>query len=108
MNWKKPLMTRYFHANTEALKYPIASGALGGFSGFLHESFRQHDYLLGQRNAQAFLRWNFALPETNVLFADFKARTDQWYVRNADGVTGSKARCLNDRIFSSFKSPQGR
>jgi hypothetical protein len=79
------------NGNFEALKYPIASGALGGFSGFLHESFRRHDYLLGRRNAQAFLRWNFALPETNDLFADFKTRSDRWYVRNADGVTGSIA-----------------
>jgi hypothetical protein len=75
--------------NPKAEKYPIACGALGGFSGFLHESFRRHDYLLGRRNAQAFLRWNFALPETNNLFIDFTARPDRWYVRNADGVTGS-------------------
>lgn len=75
--------------NPEALKYPIASGPLGGFSGFLHESFRRHDYLLGRRNAQAFLRWNFALPETNDLFAEFAPRPDRWYVRNATGATGS-------------------
>ena len=38
-----------------AEKYPIACGVMGGFGGFLHESFRRHDYLLGRRNAQAFL-----------------------------------------------------
>jgi len=75
--------------NRKAEKYPIACGALGGFSGFLEESFRRHDYLLGRRNAQAFLRWNFSLPETNGLFNDFTARPDKWYVRNADAVTGS-------------------
>jgi hypothetical protein len=80
--------------NPKAEKYPIACGALGGFSGFLHESFRRHDYLLGRRNAQAFLRWNFALPETNILFTNFTSRHDRWYVRNADGVTGS----INEEI----------
>ena len=39
----------------EAKRVPIACGVLGGFGGFLHESFRRHDYLLGRRNAQAFL-----------------------------------------------------
>jgi hypothetical protein len=82
------------HGNAMALKYPIASGPLGGFSGFLHESFRRHDYLLGRRNAQAFLRFNFGLPQSNGLFDEFKKiRTpeeqDQWYVRNADNESGS-------------------
>lgn len=65
-------------------KYPIACGTLGGFGGFLHESFRRHDYLLGQRNAQAFLRWNFALPESNPLFKKFskKDARQRWYVRD--------------------------
>jgi hypothetical protein len=61
----------------------IASGVLGGFSGFLHRSFRHHDYLLGRRNAQAFLRWHFALPERNPLFATFEdAKRKTWYVEN--------------------------
>jgi hypothetical protein len=73
----------------ETKKYPIASGALGGFSGFLHESFRRHDYLLGRRNAQAFLRWTFALPATNHLFDDFKNGRDEWYVCDTRGAEGS-------------------
>ena len=72
--------------NPKAEKYPIASGVLNGFGGFLHELFRHHDYLLGRRNAQAFLRWNFALPETNPLFDGFhrdpRRNADKWYVRN--------------------------
>jgi Patatin-like phospholipase len=75
--------------NLKAQQYPIASGALGGFSGFLHESFRRHDYLLGRRNAQAFLRWNFALPQENELFDDFEEGRDRWHVRNAEGMTAS-------------------
>jgi hypothetical protein len=57
-----------------SLRLPIASGALGGFSGFLHRSFRHHDYCLGRRNAQAFLRYHFCLPETNGLYDVWKAK----------------------------------
>ena len=72
-----------------ARKYPIACGVMGGFGGFIDESFRRHDYLLGRRNAQAFLRWNFGLPETNPLFQGVAIDKDRWYVRNADGAAGS-------------------
>jgi hypothetical protein len=34
----------------------IACGALGGFGGFLDEEFRAHDFQLGRRNCQNFLR----------------------------------------------------
>ena len=57
--------TRIGNGSAAAKQFPIACGVLSGFGGFLHESFRRHDYLLGRRNAQAFLRWNFGLPETN-------------------------------------------
>ncbi|PZU48986.1 MAG: hypothetical protein DI568_06850 [Sphingomonas sp.] len=46
----------------------IASGAMGGFSGFLSRAYRHHDFLLGRRNAENFLRNYFALPEDNSLF----------------------------------------
>jgi hypothetical protein len=72
-----------------ARKYPIACGVMGGFGGFIDESFRRHDYLLGRRNAQAFLRWNFGLPETNPLFQGVSIDKDRWYVRNADSARGS-------------------
>jgi hypothetical protein len=51
----------------------IASGALGGFSGFLSEEFRRHDFFLGRRNCQRFLAEWFALPEGNHLFARWSA-----------------------------------
>ena len=63
---------------------PSPAGALGGFSGFLDHSFRRHDYLLGKRNAQAFLRWHLHLPESNPLFGRWKesgGNLDAWYVR---------------------------
>ena len=64
-----------------ASKYPIACGVLGAFGGFLHKSFRQHDYLLGRRNAQAFLRWHFGLPENNKLFDGYDSGREKWRVR---------------------------
>jgi hypothetical protein len=68
----------------KARKLPIACGALGGFSGFLEHSFRRHDYLLGKRNAQAFLRWHLHLPKSNPLFTPWESRggnLEAWYVR---------------------------
>lgn len=80
-------------------KYAIASGALGGFGGFLSKEFRHHDYMLGRRNCQRFLSNHFMLPAdfeagiVNPLFAGwtdpalrkaFEVRDD--YV-GADGVT---------------------
>lgn len=43
----------------------LASGGLGAFAGFLSEAYRHHDFLLGRRNAEYFLRTYFALPQDN-------------------------------------------
>ncbi len=53
--------------------YPIASGLLGGFGGFVAEAFRAHDFQLGRRNCQKFLRGTFALPASNELFRNWPA-----------------------------------
>jgi hypothetical protein len=45
----------------------IASGALGGFSGFFDEAFRRHDFVLGQRNCQRFLTTHFTLAAGNAV-----------------------------------------
>ncbi|MEO5364763.1 MAG: hypothetical protein H7831_00090 [Magnetococcus sp. WYHC-3] len=47
--------------NGTPVPYPLACGSLGGFGGFMDEEFRAHDYELGRRNAQQFLREHFAL-----------------------------------------------
>lgn len=39
--------------------YFLASGLIGGFSGFFKKAFRQHDYQLGRKNCQTFLRYYF-------------------------------------------------
>jgi len=46
----------------------IASGGMGAFLGFFCEAYREHDYMLGRRNCQAFLRNWFVLPSNNPLF----------------------------------------
>jgi hypothetical protein len=47
----------------------IACGLLGGFGGFLDRKLRAHDYQLGRRNCQWFLRHSFCLPPANPLVA---------------------------------------
>lgn len=64
----------------------LATGQLGGFSGFFARAYRHHDYLLGRRNCQSFLMRYFALPETNRLFDTLgQDARDQWYARERDG-----------------------
>ncbi|HLG40087.1 MAG TPA: hypothetical protein VI461_10475, partial [Chitinophagaceae bacterium] len=43
-------------------KSAIASATLGGFGGFFDKSFRVHDFELGRRNCQKFLRNHFGIP----------------------------------------------
>jgi hypothetical protein len=47
-------------------RYAIACGLLGGFGGFLDEKFRAHDFQLGRRNCQQFLRMSFLVDAANV------------------------------------------
>ena len=49
---------------------PIASGALGGFSGFFSSEFRKHDYFIGQKNAQNFIRYYFPQNGNNNSWSD--------------------------------------
>ncbi|OAI19413.1 hypothetical protein A1359_03725 [Methylomonas lenta] len=65
--------------------YPIACGLLGGFGGFLSRKFRSHDFFLGRRNAQKFLKDHLVLPENNKLFDDWDADLKQRYcVKSTD------------------------
>jgi hypothetical protein len=93
--------------------YPIASGILGGFGGFLDRSFRRHDYLLGRRNAQAFLRWTFVLAKSNPLFDGFRERPGAaaWYVkevpRGSESVQPGEDRdAAPVKVFKSKASAQ--
>jgi len=63
---------------TQDETYPIATGVLGGFGGFLDESFRAHDYQLGRRNCQQFLRRIFVVGERNPLVWDKDGDKPKW------------------------------
>ncbi|MBB6308530.1 hypothetical protein [Xanthobacter tagetidis] len=45
-----------------AMSPAIASGGVNAFGGFLSRAFRHHDYMLGRRNCQRFLKTSFVLP----------------------------------------------
>jgi hypothetical protein len=48
----------------------LASAGMGAFIGFACEAFRRHDYLLGRKNCQDFLRSQFVLPQASPVFAN--------------------------------------
>lgn len=59
-------------------RYGIACGLLGGFGGFLAESFRAHDYQLGRLNCFLFLRDSLAMSLDNkILQAGYAAPARQ-------------------------------
>ncbi len=51
-------------------RFAIACGLLGGFGGFLDEKFRDHDFQLGRRNCQQFLKTSFWVPSGNVVVGE--------------------------------------
>lgn len=63
---------------TQDETYAIATGVLGGFGGFLDESFRAHDYQLGRRNCQQFLKKIFVVGDRNPLAWDKDAGKPKW------------------------------
>jgi hypothetical protein len=48
----------------------LQCASLGAFGGFFERGFRAHDFQLGRRNCQQFLRRHFALPANNPIFAN--------------------------------------
>jgi hypothetical protein len=47
-------------------KKDLASAPLSGFGGFLDLAFREHDFHLGRKNCQSFLRYYFAVENKNI------------------------------------------
>lgn len=79
-----------YDAQGKRADYPIASGMLGGFGGFLSEVFRHHDFQLGRRNCQKFLRETFVIPidaaMKNPVFSEYhKGNLFQKYKVTIDG-----------------------
>ncbi len=58
----------------------LATSELGAFIGFFNEKYRQHDFLLGRRNAQKFLRDSFAVPEENSILAHWSGSNKTTFV----------------------------
>jgi hypothetical protein len=63
--------SRVLSGKTTPERYGIASGLLGGFGGFVARAFRDHDFQLGRRNAQYFLKNFFTRPSDDSLFKDW-------------------------------------
>ena len=51
----------------------IATAGMSAFLGFFAESFRRHDFLLGRRNCQDYLREEFTLDRENPVFVEAEA-----------------------------------
>ncbi|MCR6632729.1 MAG: hypothetical protein NVV74_23305 [Magnetospirillum sp.] len=76
---------------------PLASDGLGAFLGFFDRAFRVHDFQLGRRNTQQFLRRELAVPCDNVVVRSWwnrltpqqqaKAKDLGWAFDGRDGVT---------------------
>lgn len=79
-------------------KNPLASGFFGGFGGFMSHDFRKHDYYLGRKNCQQFLKYYFSIPKAyiqgNPIFegADFdKFSVDLPHIKgDTQGTKGEK------------------
>ena len=72
--------------------YPISCGALDGFGGFFSRDFREHDFQLGRKNCQSFLRNYFCIPidkaGQDTVFEDWDAedeRHKRYYSPSVDG-----------------------
>ncbi len=88
------------NADNSPVPHTIACGSLGGFGGFLSRRFREHDYQLGRRNCQWFLKQYFALPcdgeNRNPLFDRWTPEARKKHrIRKAAGA-GAKSQSISD------------
>jgi predicted acylesterase/phospholipase RssA len=67
----------------------LATAGLGAFIGFASPAFRRHDFLLGRKNCQDYLRSFLVLPEKNPLFDGWctagRVNLATYQVKNAAG-----------------------
>ncbi|WP_417443293.1 hypothetical protein [Joostella sp.] len=47
-------------------QHHLASSPISGFAGFMDEELRRHDFNLGRKNCQDFLRYHFSVKEENI------------------------------------------
>lgn len=55
----------------------LAAAPISGFAGFLNREFREHDFQLGRKNCQTFLRYYFAVCHENIEGRLCEKATDQ-------------------------------
>lgn len=86
-NYTRFMVLPVRYAENMKQDYPLACGGLGGFAGFFKKEFREHDFLLGRRNCQLFLKRYFSVPEAkNNPILNFGYRgIDQFRVSSKDG-----------------------
>lgn len=66
----------------------LATGGLAAFAGFLCRDFREHDFLLGRRNAYEFLKEHFCLPADNErVFGRWTSDQRAHYAASGNGPT---------------------
>jgi predicted acylesterase/phospholipase RssA len=77
----------------------LASGLLGAFGGFLDKKFREHDFELGRRNCQQFLRKHFVLPEDHSLFNSWKGESQlvEHFLVKDDNGEPERAEVIDER-----------
>lgn len=87
--------------SVKAGKPALQCGALGAFGGFLCRDFRKHDFLLGRRNCQQFLRKSFAVLATNPIIDEGLAGAGPYAAQ-------IKAQFLVDCPSPNTTLPQGK
>ncbi len=89
-------------------EFALAGGSMVHFGGFLSETFRRHDFLLGRRNCQRFLMRYFALPIDNPLFDEWPAplKNGPQYLIERDGKKLLPIIPLADGLRVSLEQPE--
>ena len=107
------------YANGKMQENALAGGLLGAFSGFIDESYREHDYQLGHYNTYQFLKNNFAVPIENIEI-DYVSKADEalrekyealgWYMpkpeTNAKSLCQIIPRMIEPNVINSLQLPE--
>ena len=59
----EPIRKTEVNGKYERVKNDLASAPISGFAGFINKEFREHDFQLGRKNCQNFLRYYFAVKD---------------------------------------------
>jgi predicted acylesterase/phospholipase RssA len=78
-------LAKQYAENPDAQPPALQCARLGAFGGFFEKEFRAHDYALGRRNCQKFLRDHFVLPEDNIVIRSGIQENDRQEIRSRFG-----------------------